>query len=149
MSTVKQVSGTRTAATITLNSLASATYVAATAINFTNQPVDLLVELALTPGTVSGNKQAILFAQASLDGTNYQTGPTSGTTTTDEPNLTFIGALPLNTNSTLQTKIFSVAAAFGGVLPPYLKFVVKNDSGAALGGSGNSLNYSEISVTVT
>lgn len=148
MATVKQVCGTRTSLTVTgLSTLASATYVASNEIdNTTNQPVDLLVELAVTPGTVSGNKQAVLFAIASLDGTNYQTGPTSGTTTTDEPDLTYIGILPLNTNSTAQRKIFSIAAAFGGKLPPKMKLVVKNDSGAAF--SAGTIYTSEVSLTI-
>lgn len=145
MANIKQVVGARNAVTITLNSLASATYVSSSAIDLTTpDPLDVIVELAVTPGTVSGNKQALLFAQASLDNTNYQTGPGSGTTTTDEPNLTLVGVLPLNTNATLQRKFFSVAAAYGGALPPYLKFVVKNDSGAAFAGSGNSLNYATV-----
>lgn len=148
MATIKSIVGTRTSITVTgLSSLASATYVTSNQLdNTTNQPVDMLVELAATPGTVSGNKQAILFAIASLDGTNYQTGPTSGTTTTDEPDLTYIGTLPLNTNTTLQRKTFSVASAFGGVLPPFLKFVVKNDSGAAF--TTGTVFASEVSATV-
>lgn len=149
MATVKQVAGSRTSLTVTgLSTLASATYVASAAYNnTTNQPLDLLVELAVTPGTVSGNKQALLFAKASIDGTNYSTGPESGTTTTDEPDLVFIGVLPLNTNSTAQARIFSVSSSFGGVLPPYLKFIVKNDSGAAF--TAGTVHTSEISATVT
>jgi hypothetical protein len=148
MSVVKQVVGTRTSLTVTgLSTLASATYVQSNDYDCTtNQPLDLLVELAITPGTVSGNKQAVLFATASLDGTNYSTGPTSGTTTTDEPDLFFIGSLPLNTASTAQRRIFSVAAVFGGMLPAHLKFVVKNDSGAAF--TAGTVFTSEISATV-
>jgi hypothetical protein len=148
MSTVKEVVGTRTSVTVTgLSTLASATYAVSNAVdNTTNQPLDLLVELSITPGTVSGNKQALLFAKASLDGTNWQSGPESGTTTTDEPNLSFVGVLPLNTSSGAQTGVFPVALAYGGVLPPNLKFVVKNDSGAAF--SAGTLNISEVSGTV-
>jgi hypothetical protein len=148
MSTVKQIVGTRTSLTVTgLSTLASATYVQSNDYDCTtNQPLDLLVELAATPGTVSGNKQAVLFATASLDGTNYSTGPTSGTTTTDEADLVYLGTLPLNTNATLQRKLFSVAAAFGGVLPAHVKFVVKNDSGAAF--TTGTIFTSEISATV-
>jgi hypothetical protein len=148
MSTVKQVTGSFSTITVTgLSTLASATYVQSNDVdNTTNQPLDLLVMLEATPGTVSGNKQALLFAQAG-DGTNYQTGPTSGTTTTDEPDLTYIGSLPLNTNTTQQRKFFTVAASFGGVLPPHVKFVIRNDSGAAF--SAAALKVAEISATVT
>lgn len=148
MSTVKQVIGARTALTVSsLATLASATYCVSAAVdNTTNQPIDLLVELAVTPGTVSGNKQAILFAISSLDGTNYSSGPTSGTTATDEDVLTQIGVVPLNTSTTAETMIFPVAAAFGGVLPPFIKFVVKNDSGASF--TTGSIHVSEVSSTV-
>jgi hypothetical protein len=96
---------------------------------------------------VAGNKQAVLFAQAGdTAGSNLSTGPTSGTTTTDEPDLVYIGTLPLNTNATQQRKYFSVATAFGGVLPPHLKFVVKNDCGVAF--TAAALKTAEISVTV-
>ena len=150
MATVKQVVGTRTALTTSaLNSLASATFVSAGTITHnTNQPLDVLLEVTATPGTVSGNKQMVVFAKISLDGTNFTSGPESGTTTTDEPDLFFVGTVPLNTNSTAQTKTFSLAAAYGGVLPYASKIIVKNDSGAALNASGGSVYYSEISATV-
>lgn len=150
MATVKQVVGTRTSLTTSaLNSLASATFVSAGTITHnTNQPVDVLIEVTATPGTVSGNKQLLVYAKASLDGTNQTTGPETGTTVTDEPNLYFVGALPLNTSSTPQTRVFALAAAYGGVLPYASEIVLRNDSGAALNASGGSVYYSEISATV-
>ena len=150
MATVKQVVGTRTALTTSaLDSLASATFVSAGTITHnTNQPLDVLVEVTATPGTVSGNKQLVVYAKASLDGSNQTTGPETGTAVTDEPNLYYVGTLPLNTNSTTQTKVFSLAAAYGGLLPYASEIVVRNDSGAALNASGGSVYYSEISATV-
>lgn len=155
MSTVKIAQGSRTqlsGAAAALNSLASATYVALGTLTHNSSgkaPLDCLVELSVTPGTVSSDKQVLLFAQASLDGTNFGTGPTSGTTTTDEPDLTFIGALPANTNSLLQRKIFSLAAAFGGVLPYATKLIAKNTTGAALASSGNDVYSMDITGDVT
>lgn len=144
MATISQTIGTRTAWTVTLNSLANVTYVAATSVDMgSTTPIDVIVEVEVTPGTVSGNKQALVFLQASLDNTNYSTGPTSGTTVTDQPNLYLLGALPLNTNSTLQRKQFSVAAALGWC-PRYQKLIVFNDSGAAFAGSGCAANYSTV-----
>lgn len=152
MTTQKNNLGTRTqlsGAAAALNSLASATYVVLGTITHSSSGkvgFDTLVELAVTPGTVSGNKQALLFAQASLDGTNFGTGPTSGTSTTDEPDLIPLGVLPLNTNSTLQRKTFSIAAVMpGGVLPFATKIIARNDSGAAFSGSGNDLYTSDVS----
>ena len=140
MPSITADTSTVTSLTITgLSSLASATYAASGAVNLTSvDPLDVLIDITVTPGTVSGNKQLLVFVKASLDGTNYTSGPESGTTTTDEPNLMPIGALPLNSNSTAQRGVFSVAAALGYV-PPYLKVVVRNDSGAAF--SAGSCQY--------
>lgn len=149
MSTQSSVIGSRTGFTITLTSLASATYVASSAVDLhaiigsATAPVDVAIEVEITPGTVSGNKQAKVFVQVSLDGTNYSTGPTSGTTTTDEPNLVRLGSLPLLTNSTLQRGSFSLVAAVG-FIPYAIKLVVLNDSGAAFAGSGCAANYATI-----
>lgn len=155
MTTAKLAQGTRTqlsGAAAALNSLASATYVTLGTITHNSSgkaPLDCLVELTATPGTVASNKQLVLFAQASLDGTNFSTGPTSGTTTTDEADLVFIGALPLGTSATLQRKVFSLALAFGGVLPYATKLIAKNDSGAALASSGNDLYTLDITGDLT
>lgn len=134
MPDIKQRVSSNTAVTVTgLATLASTAFVASAVVNnTTNDPLDLLVQLSVTPGTVSSNRQVILYAQASYDGTTFTTGPTSGTTATDEPNLTLIGVVPCNTTNTPQRGQFSVSGAFGGVLPPYLRFVIKNETGAAL-----------------
>jgi hypothetical protein len=144
MATISQTLGTRTAWTITLTSLANVTYVAATAVDMgATTPLDVIVEVEITPGTVSGNKQALVFVQESLDNSNFSTGPTSGTTVTDQPDLYLIGVLPLLTNSTLQRKAWSVAAALG-FCPRFIKLVVFNDSGAAFSGSACAANYSTV-----
>lgn len=145
MATVTQALGTRTNLG-SLGTLANGTYINAGTLTFnTNKPIECLLEVSATPGTVSGNKQLVIFAQRSLDGTNFETGPTSGTTTTDEPDLTFIGVLPLPTNSTLQRKTFSLSQAFG-TLPYACKIICKNDSGAAL--ASGSVEYAEVTTTV-
>ena len=148
MAIVKQVVGTKTALTVTgLATLASATYaVSAVKDNTTNQPLDLLVELSVTVGTVATPFFVALFAKSSLDNTLFSSGPETGTVTTDEPDLIFIGTVPANTSAVAHTKTFSVASAFGGDLPPYLKFVVKNSTGAAL--TAGTLATSEVSSTV-
>lgn len=149
MATGTLPAGTRTTLTTTaLNSLASATYVSAGTIDVSaTDPVDVVIEVEVTPGTVSGNKQAAVFIKESFDNTNFSTGPETGTTTTDEANLKFIGVLPLNTNSTLQRKAFSIRTALGYV-PPYMKPIIKNDSGAAFAGSGNAVYYTSYTASV-
>lgn len=134
MATITAVQGTRTSLNVTgLSTLASATYVASDAYNAnTNKPLDVVIEVALaTTNTPSGNKQAVVFAQSSLDGTNFQSGPTSGTTTTDEPDLTFVGTIPMNTSTTTHRKSFSLGQSFG-FIPQQFKIVIKNDLGVAL-----------------
>lgn len=145
MSIVKQVVGIRTAVTASgLATLASAGYAtSATINNTTNQPLDLLVEVAITSGTVAGNNQAVVFAQSSLDGTNWQTGASSAA---DEGNSTFLGTVPLPASATLQRNTFPVAAVYGGALPPYVRFVVKNDSGATF--TAGTIFVSEVYATV-
>ena len=146
MAGIQTVFGTRTALnTNSPNSLASATYLLLGTITKADETNDVVVEVTLTPGTVSGNKQALLFLQASLNATDYTSGPVSGTTTTDEPNLYWLGAIPLNTNSTAQKGTFSVKNSQLGYVPKSFKVILKNDSGAALASSGCDAYYSEVS----
>jgi hypothetical protein len=151
MATVKQIVGARTSLAYSgtaLSTLASATYVENTTAYpaNTNQPLDVVVEVdAATTNTPAGNKQLVVFISESLDGTNYRSGPTSGTTTTREPNLIQIGTLPITTASTTEIGTFSVAQALGYV--PYSFFVIiKNDLGVAL--TSGTVWTSEISSTV-
>lgn len=149
MATIKQVVGSPTMLTETaLDSLASATFVTAGTIDVSaDDPLDVLIEVAATPGTVASNKQLVVYAKASTDNSGWTTGPGSGTSTTDEPNLYQLGTLPLGSNATSQMKIFSVAAALGFV-PPYIKIVIKNETGVALAASGSSVYYTLVSGSV-
>lgn len=142
MATITVAPGTRTTLTTSaLNSLASANYVSAGVVDVSAiDPLDVVVEVAVTPGTVAGNKQAVVFLRVSMDGTDFSSGPVSGGTTTDEPNLKFLGTVPLNTNGALQRNALSVMSALGFV-PPHFEVVVKNDSGAALASSGHAVYW--------
>jgi hypothetical protein len=134
--------GTRTNLTSSaMNSLASATYVSCGTIDVSAiDPDDVVVEVEATPGTVSSDKGVYVFAKVSFDNTNFSSGPESSTSTTDEPNLYYLGFLPCNTNSTLQRRAFSLLQALGFV-PPYTKIITKNATGAALASSGHAVNY--------
>jgi len=149
MSTLASVQGSRTSLTVTgFSTLASATYVASSAYNAsTNKPLDVIIEVeAATTNTPSGNRQVVVFVQTSLDGSNFQTGPTSGTSTTDEQNLTFVGTLPMNSVTTTQRKAFSLYTAMG-FIPQQFKIVLKNDLGVAL--TSGAAYTAEISGTIT
>jgi hypothetical protein len=83
-----------------------------------------------------------VFAKGSLDGTNFGSGPESSTTaTTNESDLHFVGSLPMN-DTTAHRKVFSLAAAYGGVLPTKTKLVLKNDLGVTL--TAGSVQISEV-----
>jgi hypothetical protein len=137
MATIKSAVQTYSALTVTaLPTLVSANYcVSNTITHSANQPLDVLIDVAVATTNVIGassNKQVVIFAKGSIDGTNFGSGPESGTTTTDEPNLHYVGSVPVGTQSTTERKIFSLAAAYGGTLPVATKLVFKNDLGATL-----------------
>lgn len=138
--------GTRTALTATgIGTLASATYLASSAYTAnSNKPVDVIVEAeAATTNTPAGNKALVVFIQTSLDGTNFTSGPTSGTSTTDEGNLVSIGTVPMNSASVTQRGEFSIVRVLGFV-PYAFKVVVKNDLGVPL--TSAAIYTSEISI---
>jgi hypothetical protein len=134
---VKQQTAT-TLAVSGLGTLASATYAASDVMtHVTNGPLDVLIfPVVATTNTLpssGSNLQVVVFAQASYDGTpTYTTGPASGTSAANEADLHYVGSIPLNTASTNHSKVFSLAAAFGGVLPHSSRLVFKNDCGVAL-----------------
>jgi hypothetical protein len=135
MGALTAIQQTRAALTVTgLSTLASGTYVASNAYDCSaNDPLEVFVEVAVaTTNTVGGNFKVDAFIQASLDGTNFTSGPTSGTSDTDRADLHFLGSVPMNSSSTTHRKIFPVSPLFGGFLPASFKVVLKNDVGVAL-----------------
>jgi hypothetical protein len=73
----------------------------------------------------------------------------AGATLTSPPNLRLIGFINVVANSiTYNAGPFSVAAAFGGVLPDHWSIVVQNQSGATLDASVGSAWYQGVYATV-
>ena len=70
----------------------------------------MLVELTIDRAT-TGNKQAVVFAVSTLDGTNYSDG-------TNNDNMRLLGTVSLPDTNIVRSAAMSVAAAFGGTLPP-------------------------------
>ena len=144
MATIKSEVQTQVSLTVTgLSTLASAAYVISNTITHTtNDPLDVLLDIAVgTTNVPAGNKQVVIFAKGSVDGTNFGSGPESGTTTTDEPDLHFVGTVPMNSTAT-HRRIFSLAGAYGGILPAASKVVFKNDLGVAL--TTATVQYAEV-----
>lgn len=131
MATFTQAQGTRTSA-LSLGTLASAAYTIGSAIDLGAAiPLDVTFEVECVPnGTPTGNKQLILFAQLSLDNTNFGTG---GTSANDEAQLHFIGVLPTYTTAVTHRKLMNLS---GLPVARYIKLVAKNDMGVNLT-SGN------------
>lgn len=130
MTTFTQSQGARSSAQLTMSTLASGTYIASSSVDLgASIPLDVTIEVEATSGSSpSGNKQLVVFGQLSLDGTNFGSGPTSLTATTDEADLHWIGTLPMNSAGT-HRKFFSLSNL---PVARYIKFIAKNDLGVAL-----------------
>jgi len=140
--------GTSTSITITAGSLANvaARSSAAVTSGTTNNTTDYLISVnVLTTATApSSNKQVVVYAYRSEDGTNYQgdssiadnvDGTDKALTALGSPtNLTFLGSLQLNqgANAVTVRQVFSLSQAFGSI-PPKWGIVLYNDAGTALG----------------
>lgn len=128
MTTHTLAQGTRTSTLLTCGTLAAGTYITSSAVDL-GATIPLFVTLQAecnANGTPSGNKQLVVFVKWSLDGTNYTSGPESGTTTTEEADLHFAGSLPcVDTNDHRKEFVVYPKAR-------YFKIVAKNDLGVAL-----------------
>lgn len=148
MADIKAVVQAQTSLTVTgLNALNAATYVVSEIIDHSvNDPLDVLVDVEITLGGAAGNttagRQIVVFAKGSIDGTNFSSGPEANTDATNEAQLHFVGTLPIAANLQTGRKTFSLAAAFGGLLPKKTKLVFKNDTGTVT--TGASVQYAEV-----
>jgi len=140
--TYKPAYGTNNQAiTITIASLAASATVgrASTAIdNTTALLLDAYVFVFVETGTVSGNKQVLLYVYGTVDGGTTYTEGVSGTdasfTRADPSLLKPLAVIPVPTNATVyKAGPFSVAQALGlPFLPAFWGIALFNDSGAAL-----------------
>jgi hypothetical protein len=151
--------GTSTALTITAGSLAVNTARSSAAVTsaLTNNTTDYLISVNVLTTTTAAtvNKQVVVYAYRSEDGTNYQGASSTidnvdGTDKTltaigSPSNLTFLGTIQLNNGTTALTlrQVFSLAQAFGSI-PPKWGIVLLNDNGAAALGATVSASYREV-----
>lgn len=109
--------------------------------NTTNLYRDALVggQVKASNSALGANPCIKLYVYALVDGTNYTdgaTGSSASLTRTDPPNLIPLGTINVPAQNTTYTfGPFSVAAAFGGSLPPKWGLFVENDTGVALAGT--------------
>jgi hypothetical protein len=157
MSTIKALySSSNQAITSTFTSLANNGQRGAAAIdNSSNLFLDALVFVKAktnAAGTLATGTINVYAYGTSDGGTTYSdgvTGTDAGQTLTSPPNLRLIGVINCVANSTTyEGGPFSVAAAFGGVLPEHWGIVIENKTGAALDGAVGSAWYQGVQASV-
>ncbi len=136
---VKNAYGSKTSITITLTSLANAAGRESTVIdNTTNKFLDALIRFK-TNGQASGTALVDIYIYAALGDTTYTdaaTGTDAAFTAANRRNSKYLGSVQMNAATSVTGGLFSVAAAFGGVLPDKWGLIVINNSGAALSATG-------------
>lgn len=112
--------------TVTLASLATLSGRRSAFIdNTTNKYDDILIELVLKPGTLGTNPYVQVMAYSSADGTNFETqGSTDAAYNTLTGGEKVLGYMIPAASTTQFTGVFSLAQAYGGVLPPYWGIIV-------------------------
>lgn len=137
--------------TITLNSLASSatagrasTYVD----NATNKFIDAIctITIDLPAGTPANDRAVYVYVYGTADGGTTYTGRVTGTdaayTDTDPSQFGMpVAVVPALATGGVYSRTFSVAQAFGGILPERWGLFVRNFSGLTLDSSGNSVHY--------
>ena len=155
MATLQSKYGTeKQSITITLTSFTTNTFNSSTAVdNTTNLFLDVLVQLQVksAAAATSSTGYVNVYAYGTVDAADnlYPDGlsgtAATGVTLTSPPNLRLIGTINVVANSTTYvSEPFSVAAAFGGVLPEKWGIVVENQSGATLDATTGAAYYQGI-----
>lgn len=142
MADVKQSFQSSQNFTLTLASLASSATAGreSTAVdNTSNLYLDAvcMVSVKLQTGTPANDKSVYVYAYGSVDGTNYTdnaTGSDAAITLRDPTNVRLVCVIPIPDAGglTYESSPFSIAAAFGGILPPKWGIIVRNYTGVAL-----------------
>jgi hypothetical protein len=157
MASVKSAYGTSNQAiTCTITSLGNTDQRQSTAVdNTSNLWLDALVfiQVKSASSSTSATGSVNLYAYGTADGGTLYTDTATGTdgsiTLTSPPNMRLIGVVNVVANSTTYNAgPFSVAQAFGGILPDHWGVVVENVSGASLDSSVGSVFYQGVYQTV-
>jgi len=158
MASIKEAFASPVNFTLTLASLASSATAGRESTkvdNSSNLYLDALVyvKIVLTTGTIGNDKAVYVYAYGSLDGTNFAdtvTGADAAITMNDPTQLRLIGVInAVAQSTTYKGGPFSVASAFGGVLPPSWGIVVRNYTGIALTGTEGNHGYTFVGVSAT
>jgi len=143
---------TNQAITITLNGLADDAARASTAVdNTTNLFLDCLVQLIIsnTEGAPAGDKNILVYAYGTAnDGTTYSGGATGADAAYGAvggqliTNCHLLGIMHFDADDEIfESDVFSIASAFGGIVPAKWGIIVKNQVGVALAAANCSAFY--------
>lgn len=96
-----------------------------------------MVSVKLQTGTPANDKAVYVYAYGSVDGTNYTdnaTGTDAAITLRDPTNVRLVNVIPVPDSGglTYESSPFSIAQAFGGILPPKWGIIVRNYTGVSL-----------------
>ncbi|HVX90632.1 MAG TPA: hypothetical protein VHC20_03270 [Candidatus Paceibacterota bacterium] len=149
MSTATPLYGTATALTMTLASLASDTNLvagrsSAAVDNTSDDAVDAIVGGKVTTGTSpTASRQIEVWMIASYDGTSYSGGATGSDANFTPQSKTLLALLTIipttgTSNQTYTWGPFSVANAFGGVMPVKWGVYIVHNTGVALNSTGSN-----------
>lgn len=158
MSDIKVAFGTNgQSITCTITSLANNGQRQSTVVdNTTNLYLDALVTVRVKAAAASTSSTGFVrvYAYGTVDnGTLYTDGATGSDgsiTLTNPPNMRLIGVISVVADSaTYVGGPFSVAAAFGGILPAKWGIVVENKTGATLDASTGEAKYQGVYQTAS
>lgn len=105
----------------------------------------------------ANSKGCFHFAYHSLDGGTTYTNPATGTegtltlvdVTANAQAMPSMGFVPYTTQDEVaESRVMSMAATLGGILPERHGIAIMNHSGAALAGSGNTVKHNGVYATV-
>lgn len=134
MADIKLAYGGKTTITVSLASVTNGSARESTVIdNTTNKYLDALLRVQ-TKGQTSGTGLLEMYVYAALGDTTYTDGATGSDaafTAANRLNARFVGAVQMNAANAVSA-MFSIAAAFGGVLPDKWGLIFINNSGATM-----------------
>ena len=138
MSNILEAFGTSgQAITVTLASLGNGSARESNAIdNSSNLYDDYLIMIGVKTGTITAPSYVNVWAAGTVDGgttyTDVATGSDAAITLTTPHNYKLIGVIACPSSTTTFRGSFSVAAAFGGVVPAKFGIIIENKTGASL-----------------
>lgn len=153
MAAINRTFGSKTGITLTLTSLGNGSARESTVIdNASAGALDVLVRI-LTKGQASSSALLDLYVYAALGDTTYTDGATGSDaafTAANRLNSRYLGSVQMNAANAVSA-MFSIAAAFGGVVPSKWGLIAINNSGATLSTTGGDhvVEYQNVTAAVT